>query len=81
MGRNLPSALARRYWPLGQLVLAAAITAKYPWLVVARDSCETVVDLNLRVKPRDPEALIHAALRDLRCPRPRIVALARQPTI
>jgi hypothetical protein len=71
------------YWPK----IAAAITAKHPWLVVACDSCRTLVDLDLRVKPRDPEASIRVALRDARCPRcnghgrPRIVALARQPSI
>src|SRR5450755_2463131 len=71
------------FWPK----IAAAITAKHLWLVIACDSCGTVVDLDLRVKPRDPEASIRVALRDVRCPRcngygrPRIVALARQPSI
>ena len=66
------------FWPK----IAAAITAKHPWLVIACDSCGTVIDLELRVKPRDPEASIRVALRDVRCPRcnghgrPRIVALA-----
>lgn len=71
------------FWP----TIAATITAKYPWLVIACDSCGTVVDLDLRVKPRDPEASIHVALGDVRCPRcnghgrPRIVALAQHPSI
>jgi hypothetical protein len=71
------------FWPK----IAAAITAKHPWLVIACDSCGTVVDLDLRVKPRDPEASIRVALRDVRCPRcnghgrPRIVALAQRPSI
>lgn len=71
------------FWPK----IAAAITAKHPWLVILCDSCETVVDLDLRVKPRDPEASIRVALRDVRCPRcnghgrPRIAALAQQPSI
>lgn len=66
------------FWPK----IAAAITAKHPWLVIACDSCESVVDLDLRVKPRDPEASIRVALRDIRCPRcnghgrPRIVRLS-----
>jgi hypothetical protein len=70
------------YWPK----IAAAITAKHPWLVVVCDSCGTVSDLDLRVKRRDPEASVRIALRD-RCPRcnghgrPRIVALARYPSI
>ena len=71
------------FWPK----IAAAITAKHPWLVIACDSCRTVVDLDLRVKPRDPEASVRVVLRDVRCPRcnghgrPRIVALARHPSI
>ncbi len=66
------------FWPK----IAASITAKHPWLVIACDSCGTVVDLDLRVKPRDPEASIRVALRDVRCSRwnghgrPHIVALA-----
>jgi hypothetical protein len=48
------------FWPK----IAAAITAKHPWLVVVCDSCGTVVDSDLRVKPRDPEASIRVALRD-----------------
>lgn len=65
------------FWPK----IAAAITSRHPWLVVACDSCGTVIDLDLRVKPRDPEASIRVALGDVRCPRcnghgrPRIVAL------
>ena len=71
------------FWPK----IAAAITAKHPWLVIACDSCGTVVDLDLRMKPRDPEASVRVALRDVRCPRcnghgcPRIVALASHPSI
>ena len=71
------------FWP----TIAAALTAKHHWLVIACDSCGTVVDLDLRVKPRDPEASVRVALRDVRCPRcnghgrPRIVALARQPSV
>jgi hypothetical protein len=48
------------FWPK----ITAAITAKHPWLVIACDSCGTVVDLDLRAKPRDPEASVPAALRD-----------------
>jgi len=56
-------------------------------LIIACDSCDTVVDLDLRVKPRDPEASIRVALRGVQCPRcnghgrPRIIALARHPSI
>ena len=71
------------FWPK----VAAALTAKHPWLVIACDSCGTVVDLDLRVKPRDPEASIRVALRDVRCPRcngdgrPRIVPWRVTPPI
>jgi len=71
------------FWPK----ITAALTAKHPWLVIACDSCGCVTDLDLRVKPRDPEASVRVALRDVRCPRctgygrPRIVALAQQPSI
>ena len=53
------------FWPK----IAAALTSKHHWLVIACDSCDSVVDLDLRVKPRDPDASIHVALRDVRCPR------------
>ena len=67
------------FWPK----IAAALTSKHHWLVIACDSCGTVVDLDLRVKPRDPEASIRVALRDVQCPRcnghgrPSIIGLAR----
>ena len=54
---------------------------------VASDSCGKVVDLDLTMKPRDPEASIRVVLRDVRCPRcnghgrPRIVGLGRRPSI
>ena len=71
------------FWPK----ITAAITAKHPWLVIVCDGCGTVVDLDLRMKPRDPEASIRVALRDVRCPRcnghgrPRIAGLAQRPSI
>src|SRR5262249_5480465 len=71
------------FWPK----IAAALTANHHWLVINCDSCGTVMDLDLRVKPRDPEASIRVALRDVQCPRcnghgrPRIIALARWPSI
>lgn len=67
--------------------VATAINAKHPWLVILCESCGGVTDLDLRVKPRDPEASIRVALRDMRCPRcnghgrPRIAGLARGPSI
>lgn len=71
------------FWPK----ITTAITAKRPWLIVVCDGCGTVVDLDLRVKPRDPEASIRVALRDIRCPRcnghgrPRIIGLANCPSV
>lgn len=71
------------FWPK----IAAALTSKHHWLVIACDSCGTVIDLDLRVKPRDPEASVRVALRDVRCPRcnghgrSRIIALSRRPSI
>jgi hypothetical protein len=71
------------FWPK----IAAALTSKHHWLVINCDSCGTVVDLDLRVKSRDPEASIRVALRDAQCPRcngyghPRIIALSRHPSI
>ena len=53
------------FWPK----IAAALTSKRHWLVIVCDSCGTVVDLDLRVKPRDPEASIRVALRDVHCSR------------
>jgi hypothetical protein len=67
--------------------IAAALVSKHHWLIVACDSCDTVVDLDLRVKPRDPEASIRVALREVQCPRcnghgrPRIIALAQHASI
>ena len=69
------------FWPK----IAAALASKHHWLVIACDSCDTVVDLDLRVKPRDQDASIRVALRDVQCPRcnghgrPRIIALAGIP--
>ncbi len=71
------------FWP----TIAAAITAKHPWLVIVCDACGTVVDLDLRVKPRDSAASVNVALGDVRCPRcnghgrPRIAVLAQRPSI
>ena len=52
------------FWPK----IAAALTSRHHWLVINSDSCGTVVDLDLRVRPRDPEASVHVALRDVQCP-------------
>lgn len=70
-------------WP----TIGAALTAEHPWLIVACDSCGLMLDLDLRMKPRDPNASVRSALEDVRCPRcnghgrPRIMALARHPSV
>lgn len=70
------------FWP----TIRTALIAKYPWLRILCESCDTVTDLDLTMKPRDPEASIRVALRDVRCPfcnghgRPRIIGLARHPS-
>ena len=53
------------FWP----TIAAALTSKHHWLVIACDSCRTVIDLDLTVKRRDPDAPIRIALDDVQCPR------------
>jgi hypothetical protein len=71
------------FWPK----IAAALASKHHWLVINCDSCGTVVDSDLRVKPRDPESSVRIALPKVQCPRcngygrPSIIALARHPSI
>jgi flavin-dependent dehydrogenase len=36
--------------------IAVAIAAKHPRLVIVCDGCRSVVDLELGMKPRDPQA-------------------------
>jgi hypothetical protein len=67
------------FWP----TIAAVLAFK----TRACDSCGTVIDLDLTVKRRDPNAPIRIALDDVRCPhcngygRTRIVGLSRYPSI
>lgn len=71
------------FWP----TIGAALTSKHHWLVIACDSYGTVTDLDLRIKPPDPEASVRGASRDVKCPRcnghgrPRIAGLAQWPSI
>jgi hypothetical protein len=71
------------FWPK----ISATLVSEHHWLIINCDACGTVVDLDLRVKPRDPEASIRVALRGVQCPRcnghgrPRIIALAGHPSI
>ena len=38
--------------------IAAAFASKHHWLIIACDACDTVIDLDLTVKRRDPDAPI-----------------------
>jgi hypothetical protein len=53
------------FWP----TIAAALISKHYWLIIACDSCDSFIDLDLTVKRRDPKASILVALYDVRCPR------------
>lgn len=70
------------FWP----TIAAALTSKFHWLVIACDSCGGITDLDLTFKRRDPNAPVRVALDDVRCPRcnghgrPRIAGLSRLPS-
>ena len=70
-------------WP----TISAALASKHHWLIIACDACSTVIDLDLRVKRRDPDAAVCIVLPEVRCPRcnghgrTRIVGLSRYPSI
>jgi hypothetical protein len=51
------------FWP----TIGAALITKHHWLVIACDSCQTILEMDLTMKPRDPEATIRVALDDVRC--------------
>lgn len=71
------------FWP----TIETALDAKHRWLVILCESCDTVLDLDLSMKPRDPEASVRVALRDVKCPRcnghgrPRVLSLSNSPSI
>src|SRR3974377_986277 len=71
------------FWP----TVAAALASKHHWLIIACDACKTVIDLDLTVKRRDPDAPIPLAHNYLRVPRcnvhgrPHIIALSYHPSI
>jgi hypothetical protein len=71
------------FWP----TIGAALATKNTWLIIACDSCDTIIDLDLTVKRRDPDASIRVALKNVQCPRcngagrPRIIALQRFPSV
>ena len=51
------------FWP----IIGAALITKHHWLIIACDSCQTILEMDLTMKPRDPEAPIRVALDDVRC--------------
>ena len=55
--------------PFSVPTVHAALITGHHWMIVACRSCGTVIDLDLRVKRRPPEATILTALRDVCCPR------------
>ena len=69
------------FWP----TIGAALITKHHWLVIACDSCNTITEMDLTMKPRDPDAPIRVALNDFRClrcnghGRRRIIRLAQFP--
>jgi hypothetical protein len=78
---RLAAGTAAWFWP----TIGAALATKHYWLAVVCDYCGTVVDLDLTMKRRDPDASIRVALKNFQCPRcngsgrPRITRLARFP--
>ena len=78
---RLKTAKSAGFWP----TIATALTGKHQWAKVLCESCGTVNDFDLSMKPRHPETPISVALREVRCPRcnghgrPRIVGLAQRP--
>lgn len=79
---RLASGRAIWAWP----TIAAALTARHPWLSILCGSCGLTLDLDLRMKPRHPDSSIRAALHEAKCPRcnghgrPRIIGLSRLPS-
>jgi hypothetical protein len=71
------------FWP----TVGAALASKHHWLIISCDACGTIIDLDLTVKRRDPDAPVRVALNDVRCPRcnghgrTRIVGLSRYPSV
>jgi hypothetical protein len=67
------------FWP----TVGTVLLAKHPWIEVLCESCGMVADVDLRMKPRDPEASVRVILKDVKCPRcnghgrPRILGLKK----
>src|SRR4051794_3633535 len=63
--------------------IRAALITRHHWMIVLCRSCGTMLDLDLTMKRRPPEATVLMALRDVKCPRcnghgrPEIAGLAQ----
>src|SRR5262249_45845066 len=73
--------------PAGRLSPQCGLTTNLlPGLRVACDACDTMIELDLTVKRRAPDAPISVALADIRCPRcnghgrPHVIGLERFPS-
>jgi hypothetical protein len=77
---RLSTSKSAGFWP----TIGTALTAKHPWVAVLCESCDTIADVDLRMKPRDPDASVRVILRDVKCPRcnghgrPSIIGLRQQ---
>lgn len=66
--------------------IGAALASKHHWLIIECNSCGTIIDLDLKMKPRHPDTSIRVALNDVRCPRcnghgrPQIMKLSEGPS-
>ena len=80
---RLSTAKSAGFWP----TIGTTIIAKHRWARVLCESCDSIADFDISMKPRDPEASIRVILKDVRCPRcnghgrPRILGLGRLPAI
>jgi hypothetical protein len=78
---RLSTSKSAGFWP----TIGTALAAKHPWVEVLCESCGMIADVDIRMKPRDPQASVRVILRDVKCPRcnshgrPRIVGLTKFP--
>jgi hypothetical protein len=60
---RLVSRRAAWFWP----TVGAELLTKHHWLRLVCDGCETVIEMDLTVKRRRPDAPVSVALADVRC--------------
>lgn len=69
-------------WP----TIGAVLLSKHHWAAILCRSCDTITDMDLRVKKRDSAQPVCVILSDIRCPRcnghgrPQIIALRKLPS-